>query len=143
MSDNKTIKFRNNTDLSILGNVFRKFPGVQAVYAFGSVAGGSAGPESDLDLAVVPGNRHCRERKLDILHELAKHGFCNVDLVFLDTNDIVLKFEAVRMGLLVYAKDDFHNGSYYSEILRKYFDFSHYLEIQRMSYKERALHGPS
>lgn len=45
--------------------------------------------------------------KLDILAELAQAGFCNVDLAPLDTDDIVLKHEAVRQNRLVYQTDDF------------------------------------
>jgi hypothetical protein len=47
---------------------------------------------------------------LDILADLARAGFCDVDLVFLDTYDIVLKYEAVRQNKLVYNRGDFDWG---------------------------------
>lgn len=72
-------------DLDLLPAIFQQYPGVQAVYLFGSVAAGKTHRESDLDLAVVPRNGRVRAQKLDILANLARHGFCNVDLVFLDT----------------------------------------------------------
>ena len=87
--------------LQVLSEVFRRYPDVQAVYLFGSFATGNAHAESDLDLAVVPRHSAVRARKLEILADLARCGFCNVDLVFLDTDDIVLKYEAVRQNRLV------------------------------------------
>ncbi|MEE4331851.1 MAG: nucleotidyltransferase domain-containing protein [Wenzhouxiangella sp.] len=83
-------------DLDLLPEVFRAYPGVEAVYRFGSVAEGRAYAESDLDLAIVPRDARVRTQRLDILTDLARRGFCNVDLVFLDTHDITLKYEAVR-----------------------------------------------
>jgi hypothetical protein len=47
--------------------------------------------ESDLDLAIVSPSMTLKEKKLQLLTDLARRGFCDVDLVFLDTKDIVLK----------------------------------------------------
>lgn len=133
----------NFPDLSLLANVFKKYSGVQAVYLFGSVAGGRMHSESDLDLALV-GESGLRAQKLDILADLARSGFCDVDLVVLDRADIVLRFEAVRHNRLVYRTEGFDAGGFYSLILRQYFDFFPYLETQREAYKRRVLHdGPN
>lgn len=43
-----------------LTKVFQRYPGIQAVYLFGSSATGVTHQESDLDLAVVPGNNQVR-----------------------------------------------------------------------------------
>jgi predicted nucleotidyltransferase len=56
----------------------------EAVYLFGSSASGRMHAESDLDLAVVPRHPQIVSRKLDILVDLARIGFCDVDLVFLN-----------------------------------------------------------
>jgi len=124
-------------DLGILSKVFQEYPDILAVYLFGSYAANRTHRESDLDLAIVPRNSSIRTKRLDILTDLARSGFCNVDLVFLDTDDIVLKFEAVRQNKLVYQAEDFDRGALYSKILRQYFDFYPYLEIQRIAYKRR------
>lgn len=126
-------------DLKILTEVFRRYPGVQAVYLFGSRAAGRTHGESDLDLGIVPRDRAVRERRLDILADLAHHGFCHVDLVFLDTDDIVLKYEAVRQNRLVYRAGDFDRGAMYSSVVRQYLDFLPYLDVQREAYKRRIL----
>ncbi len=95
------------------------------------------------DLAIVPRSPEARARRLDILADLARIGFCNVDLVFLDTDDIFLKYEAVRLNRLVYQTEDFDPGEMYSRIVRQYLDFLPYLEVQRRAYKERIIHDDS
>ena len=127
--------------MSHLAEVFRRYPDVLAVYLFGSQATGRLRRESDLDLAILPRTASLRERRLDILADLARYGFSNVDLVFLDTDDIVLKYEAVKHNRVVYQTEDFDRGSTYSKIVRQYLDFLPYLEVQRAAYKRRILSG--
>lgn len=129
---------KNPTDLSVLPEIFRQFPKIQAVYLFGSAAEGNLHPESDLDIG-IKGEEGIRDNKVEILTELARHGFCHVDLVTLDTNDIFLKYEVVRHHHVLYERDDFNATSYYSLILRMYEDFYPYLEVQRRAHKRRLL----
>lgn len=136
----KTRGLEKPEDLEALKGVFGKYPEVQAVYLFGSAAEGRWGPESDLDLAIVPRSPAARACRLDILADLARAGFCNVDLVFLDTRDIVLQYEAIRLNRVVYQAEDFDRGEMYSRVVRQYLDFLPYLQIQREAYKRRILH---
>jgi len=122
-----------------LAEVFKRYPQIQAVYMFGSQAAGRAGHGSDLDLAIVPMDRSVKEKKLDILAELARLGYCNVDLVFLDEDDLVLAYEAIRQNRLIYAAPGFDRGGTYSRIVRKYLDFEPYLRVQREAYKRRII----
>jgi predicted nucleotidyltransferase len=128
-------------DLSRLPEVFRRYPDVQAVYLFGSAAAGTERGESDLDLAVFPGSAELRKHRLQILADLAERGFCRVDLVFPDEEDVVLRYEAVRLNVLVYERPGFDRGSTYSNVVRKYLDFLPYLAVQRAAYKKRLLSG--
>jgi len=128
-------------DLKTLATVFRRYPDIDAVYLFGSSVHGRVHPESDLDLAIIPGDKSLRNKKLEILADLARLGFCNVDLVFLDGTDIVLEYEAVRQNALVYQEPDFDRGKTYSRIVRQYLDFYPYLCVQRKAYKKRILTG--
>ncbi len=127
-------------DINRLRSIFEQYPEIQAVYLFGSAAGGMAHAESDLDLAILPRDPALRSRKLDLLTDLARHGFCNVDLVFLDVADIVTQYEAVRLNRLVYAAEDFDRGGLYSRVVRQYLDFVPYLRVQRMAYQRSILH---
>jgi predicted nucleotidyltransferase len=128
-------------DLELLTDVFRRYTDIQAVYLFGSSVSGDIHPESDLDLAIVSKRESLREQRLDILTDLARNGFCNVDLVFMDAADIVLKYEAIRQNRLVYQTEDFDRGATYSKIVRQYLDFYPYLKVQREAYKRRILLG--
>lgn len=136
-----TRRLESPEDLEALARVFRKYPEVQAVYLFGSAAEGRTHAESDIDLAVVPRSPAARARRLDILADLAREGFCEVDLVFLDTDDIVLKYEAVRLNQVVYQTEDFDPGEMYSRVVRQYLDFLPYLQVQREAYKRSILNG--
>jgi len=126
-------------DTQLLGHIFKGFRDIQAVYLFGSSASGRMHAESDLDLALVLRDPQIVPSKLDILAELARAGFDGVDLVFLNTEDIVLNYEAVRQNQLVYASQDFDRGAYYSQVVRTYLDFVPYLEVQREAYRRRIL----
>jgi predicted nucleotidyltransferase len=126
-------------DLQLLNPIFQSYPDVQAVYLFGSSVSDRLHPDSDLDLAIVPRHSRVLSRKLDILADLARAGFCDVDLVFLNTDDIVLKYEAVRHNQLVYQSQDFDRGAFYSQVVRRYLDFLPYLEVQRKAYQRRIL----
>jgi predicted nucleotidyltransferase len=130
-------------DLKLLKKVFEKFPEIQAVYLFGSAASGKIHQESDIDLAIISDDDELREQKLAILTDLARQGFCSVDLVFLSKNDIVLQYEAVRQNIVVYQTPAFDRGATYSKIVRQYLDFYSYLTVQRQAYKKRILDGKS
>jgi len=130
----------DNTDPR-LKKVFQEYPAIQAVYLFGSRAIGKTHPGSDLDLAVVPEDNRVRSQKLNILTDLARLGIDNIDLVFLDTEDIVLKYEAVKHNHLIYQKENFSRGEMYSRVVRQYLDFKPYLKVQREAYKRRLCNG--
>ncbi len=131
----------SSSDIESLIEVFRQFPEIRAVYVFGSAATGKRRPDSDLDLALLAGDDSFQRRKLDVLTELTRQGFDNIDLVFLNTADTVTQYEAVRLNKLIYSTADFDRGSYYSKIVRLYLDFLPYLEVQRKAYKQRLLGG--
>lgn len=123
-----------------IARVLEAFPEIQAAYLFGSVSLGRATRKSDVDLAIVVG-RPLGKRKLDVLTALAEIGLDRVDLVSLDTDDVVLRFEAVRPNCLVYARQNFDHGAFYSRVVREYFDFVPYLERQRAALKRRLQHA--
>jgi predicted nucleotidyltransferase len=128
-------------DIRTLEDVFRRYPAIQAVYVFGSTGSGKTHQGSDLDLAIVSRSMTLKDKKLALLTDLARCGFCDVDLVFLDPKDIVLKYEAIRQNRLIYAANDFDRGSMYSRVIRQYLDFAPYLETQRKAYKRRIERG--
>jgi predicted nucleotidyltransferase len=131
----------SSDDIRALQDVFQRYPAIQAVYVFGSIGSGKTHQGSDLDLAIVYSGTNLREKKLLLLTDLARRGFCDVDLIFLDTKDIVLKYEAIRQNHLIYATHNFDRGSMYSKVIRQYLDFEPYLKTQRKAYKRRIERG--
>lgn len=128
--------------LERLRGVFEDYPEIMAAYAFGSRITGSARKDSDYDLAVVSRRgESARNRKMDILADLARAGIDNVDLAFLDHGNTLLSREAVRMNELVFQRPEFDRGTFYSHVMRAYFDFMPHLKVQRQAMKERILHG--
>jgi hypothetical protein len=123
------------------GQVFARYPFIEAVYLFGSHAAGRARPDSDVDLAVVGPRAAFAAQKLEILADLTSAGMNRIDLVCLDEADHLLCFEAVHANCLLYARPDFDHAGYFTRILREYFDFEPYLRIQRAAYKQRVLSG--
>lgn len=134
---------RFSPELDKLKDVFGQFSEIKAVYIFGSTVTGNVHEESDLDLAVIPATETLKKKKVDILEQLARKGFCNVDLVFPEEDNIVLLFEIVRNNRIIYMVPDFSPGSFFSIVLRKYFDFYPFLTVQRKAYKKRILNGTS
>jgi predicted nucleotidyltransferase len=50
----------NTADAHDIGRILGAFPGVRAVYLFGSAAEAAERPDSDIDLAVVPADASVR-----------------------------------------------------------------------------------
>lgn len=124
-----------------IGEVLGQFEGVRAVYLFGSHADNRARPDSDIDLAVVPADVTVRERKLDMLTALVEAGFDNLDLVFLDGTDVVLRYHAVRRNRPIYQAPGFDHGTYFSRGLREYWDLEPLLRVRHAAYRKRVLGG--
>jgi hypothetical protein len=72
---------------------------------------------------------------------LQKNGFCNVDIVLLSGDDVVLQYKAVRLNRIVYQRPGFDSAPVFSLIVRRYLDFLPFLKVQREAYKQRVLHG--
>jgi len=123
--------------------VLATFPDVQAAFLFGSHATGRARPDSDVDLGLAGPPERLEAQRLDLLTELTRAGLERIDLVLLDRADPALQFEAVRHNCLLYARPDFQRGTYFSRVVREYWDFEPYLRVQRAALKRRLQRGAS
>lgn len=126
-------------ELARLRNVFARYPGVAAVWLFGSRARGRARTSSDIDLAVEPFGASVRERKLDMLTDLVRAGFENVDLVVLDRDDPVLRYEVIGPNVVVYAAPGYDPAEAWVQALRRYLDTAPLRRRVREAYYERLL----
>ena len=129
-------------ELERLREVFARYPEVAGVWLFGSHARGDARARNDVDLAVDPvdpSTPAARERKLDMLTDLVGAGFEDVDLVILDRDDPVLRFEALKQNVVVYAAPGYDAAEAFVQALRQYDDTARLRAVQREAYFERLL----
>jgi len=115
---------------------------VKFAYLFGSLATGTSGPLSDLDLAVYLDGRldlfTCRLKLMEALAKVLKTE--NFDLVVLNQASLVLKHEVIRDGVVL--KDDRPRRIMFeSKALREYLDTAHLRDVQRSYLREQLKRG--
>ncbi len=80
-------------------------PDLLAIYAFGSRVHGSAGPASDLDLAVLVAGYAGPVALWALAGDLADIAGCPVDLLDLRAASTVMQYQIVTTGQRWWAKD--------------------------------------
>jgi len=116
--------------MKINPKITRKYP-IIAIYLFGSQASNNVGPLSDYDFAVQLKDNVSEEEatdiqgrlSLDLSHELSGKS---VDIVILNYAPILLKYQCLSRGKLLYSSDDKKRAKLTYEILQKYLDWSHF-----------------
>ncbi|MGY6273923.1 type VII toxin-antitoxin system MntA family adenylyltransferase antitoxin [Methylomonas sp. MgM2] len=78
---------------------------VLAVYAFGSRIQGTAGPDSDLDLAVLVAGYADPQSLWALAGELADLAGCPVDLLDLRAASTVMQYQIITQGQRWWARD--------------------------------------
>lgn len=120
--------------------------GLLAVYVFGSVAAGTAGPESDLDLGVLffPGDERWRDVSTYIsLYDALGDGVTGrqVDLILLPKAPLELQYRVLADGIVVYCADDDRRTDYEDRIIRDYLDFAAELRLYETEVAEDIRRG--
>lgn len=83
----------------------RRLPGLMAVYAFGSRIDGTAGADSDLDLAVLVAGYADPLTLFGLAGELADVTGCDVDLLDLRAASTVMQYRVITTGERWWASD--------------------------------------
>jgi len=115
---------------------------VKFAYLFGSLAAGTAGPLSDLDLAVyLDGRLDLFKSRLQLMEALARELKTeNFDLVVLNVAPIVLKHEVISNGIVL--KDDrLRRVTFESRALREYLDTAYLRQVQLGYLREQIKRG--
>lgn len=103
-----------------LRDALAKWECVRAAWLFGSVAEGSAGPLSDVDVAVLG----CAALSLDDLArlgtELSRATGCQSDVVVVERASPVLGMQIVRTGRRIVSRDDDAADRWEDFALRRY-----------------------
>jgi len=101
-------------------------PDLEAVYLFGSEAQGLAGPDSDIDIAVLAAGRLEPARLWDLGSRMAERLGREVDLVDLGSASTVFQHQVIHGGQCLWSRGP-SADTFESRILRQYWD----LEISR------------
>ena len=80
-------------------------PGLQAIYAFGSRIEGTAGPDSDLDLAVLVAGYVDPVTLWEVAGQIADLAGCPVDLLDFRAASTVMQFRILSTGQRWWAAD--------------------------------------
>lgn len=75
-----------------------RLPGMLAVYAFGSRLQGTAGPDSDLDLAVLVAGYADPQELWELAGDLEEVAGCPVDLLDLRAASTVMQYQIITTG---------------------------------------------
>lgn len=96
---------------------------VLAAYVFGSVARGTAGPTSDLDVAVLLGGVPTTARRLELIDAVAAAaGTDRVDVVVLDDAPPALAYRVLRDGQLLFSRDEPARIAHWVRTVDRYLD---------------------
>jgi uncharacterized protein len=90
---------------AILQALQARVPDLLAVYAFGSQVQGTAGPESDLDLAVLVAGLTDSVSLWGLSGDVADLAGCPVDLLDLRAAPTVMQYQVITTGERWWAKD--------------------------------------
>jgi len=106
-----TSAFLNNTELQplipvIVGMIQARFPNLQGLYLFGSVALGQDNTESDLDLAVLFPRAVDPVMLWECAEEIGGLVKRHVDLVDLQSASTVMRMQVIQTGQRVFTVDE-------------------------------------
>lgn len=90
---------------AILAATRETIPSLTALYLFGSQASGDAGPESDLDLAILADSPPDEVGLWQLSGQLADLAGCPVDLLDLRAASTVMQYRIITTGRRVWARD--------------------------------------
>ena len=90
---------------ALVTHLHARLPSLLAVYLFGSQASGTAGADSDLDLAVLVAGEVEPLRLWQLSGDLADIAGCPVDLLDLRAASTVMQYQIITSGQRLWAAD--------------------------------------
>lgn len=132
------------SQLSIDTSIFKK-NGVKAAYLFGSRAKGTAGDNSDVDIAVLfretPEDPLALKQTTRLSLELYKFIPDRIDVVSLHGAPLLLKYEVVAHGQPIYCENDGERINLEVSILQQYIDDEPVRALYNRALYKRILQG--
>jgi predicted nucleotidyltransferase len=126
-----------------LRSLFAQKEGVLLAYLFGSYASCEARKDSDVDIAILCEAGCTGEALLSLYRELflgirKSLGTERFDLFLLNRAPLLLQFEVVAHGRLVYARDWEVLNDFKMKTIARYQDTNYLRDVQNQYLKERA-----
>jgi predicted nucleotidyltransferase len=107
-------------DATAVAEICAALPHTIAIYRFGSSVNGTPGPESDLDLAVLPEAPLDPRVRFDLQERLAMALRQPIDLVDLRAASPVMAIQVIANGLLLYDGDSAVRGDFEDAVYGAY-----------------------
>ena len=105
---------------TLIAELRRCFPDLQAVYLYGSMARGDAHSASDLDLAVLLPKELPTVRLWEIAQSLASRIGRDVDLLDLRKASTVMQMQVISDGRRLYCSDETLCGQFEDRVFSDY-----------------------
>lgn len=107
---------------------------IKLVILFGSQARGDYDDNSDVDIAILFDELFLLNiNSLELRNELSILFSTNLkteaDLVLLNKAGSLLKYQIIKYGKPLYISDDFSYNTFFSSVLKEYFDFQYYQNL--------------
>lgn len=124
--------------------IFQKF-NVKLAYLFGSQAKGSSISESDFDIAVLfkknPSDLLALKEIAFLSLELNKYFSTKVDIVSLNDAPLLLKYEVVAHGRLLYCEEESERINFEVSVIKEYIDEEPIRRFYNQALYKRILQG--
>ncbi|MHB1128375.1 MAG: type VII toxin-antitoxin system MntA family adenylyltransferase antitoxin [Bacillota bacterium] len=118
---------------------------VITAYVFGSRAEGVARGKSDTDIAVLldEGMQDTFDYRMKMADELERLVRTPVDLILLREAPLLLQFQILKNGKILFDRDADQRAYYQMHVLGKYYDYQRFFDFHsnslRKAIKERGL----
>ena len=129
-----------NSDLIIskLKDILSKKDEIMFAYLFGSLSKGKETELSDVDVAIYINQNKLPPSsifgyKADMISELEKNLDYDIDLVILNDASLLLSFNIIKNGELIFCNSEKEKVNFHFETQRDYLDFKPVLEEQNNS----------
>jgi hypothetical protein len=127
-------------------NVFRKYPSIVSAYLFGSRSRGQTGPLSDFDFGIqiaekFPASEYLNIKlklTVDLVHATGSNA---VDVVILNEAPLLLKYQIIRGGKLIYDRNPAKRALLTFDTISKYLDWNYYEKSLAKSLIKRTAAG--
>ena len=131
-------------DFKIDPDLCKKFD-INIVYLFGSQVKGEATGESDFDIAVLfkkrPADPLALKETALLSLELNKFFPAELDIVSLNDAPILLKYEVIAHGQLLYCEDETERIDFEVSVIKEYIDEEPIRNLYNQALYKRILQG--